>query len=43
MKTFVPVIALLAVVDFFGSRELKMVLLGALALIVLGWHAWRNV
>jgi hypothetical protein len=43
MKTFVPVIALLAVVEIFGSQELKMMLLGASAIVVLVWHAWRNV
>jgi hypothetical protein len=39
----VPVIALLAVVDFFGSQEIKMIMLGAFALVVLGWQALRNV
>jgi len=43
MKTFVPAIALLAVVEIFGSQELKMIMLGAFSLVVLGWQALRNV
>jgi len=43
MKTFVPVVALLSVVEIFGSQELKMIMLGAFALVVLGWQALRNV
>jgi hypothetical protein len=43
MKTFVPAIALLAIVEIFGSQELKMMLLGASVIVVLVWHAWRNV
>jgi hypothetical protein len=43
MKTFVPVVSLLLVAEIYGSQELKMIMLGSLALIVLGWYAWRNV
>jgi hypothetical protein len=43
MNTLVPIAALLAVVEIFGSQELKMMLLGAFALVVLVWHVWRNV